>query len=350
MRLAECDISAAPKDSIEIWDTQYAPRSHAGNVFRRGFCNAFMPWLINQGHAGELEGRIEELTFRGGAIARISLDAAHLTRSAAEIRTSANRCLYAIYPLSGAARVEHGGNHGLLGPGDLLLHDSSLPISVATVDGCRFECLVIMAENAVAGSRKPLSSYVCRNRIIEPLGNTLKYFADNLLTSRPKELIAVFDALIRLFPIAMSCSLKTGVRRDGGIAENMLAAQIRAYILNNHTNSALTPKSAAQALSISVRYLHKILAASGETFNSHVACVRLDRVASSLRTDAAGGPAIASLALAVGFRDLTTFNRTFRHRFGCSPRQYRSQIIRHAPAPSAPKFAILPSASRASIT
>jgi AraC-like DNA-binding protein len=35
---------------------------------------------------------------------------------------------------------------------------------------------------------------------------------------------------------------------------------------------------------------------------------------------------ISSLAYALGFGDLSYFNRTFRHRYGCSPSDVRRQL------------------------
>jgi len=317
---------------VSIWDTQYVPRSAATNVFRRGICASFMPWAVQFGSVAEFEGRLECMNFDGGAVGKISITDASIARSTAEICDSPSACIYAVYMLSGELRIEQAGRCAVAQKGDLVFHDSAITVAMSTTQAGRFEGLIVMVNRGLLNLTDDVDSAFNRivraDKLITPLADTMRYIADNLLVVPKSELASVFGALTLLVPVATARSepIVVDISRDNN--NNRLMSQICDYVQRNVANADLTPNMAAQGLSISVRYLHKVVAASGETFNSYVTGVRLDWVAATLRSENSGGQAIAELALNIGFRDLTTFNRTFRRRFGCSPRQYRQQIGR----------------------
>lgn len=84
----------------------------------------------------------------------------------------------------------------------------------------------------------------------------------------------------------------------------------------------LGPSQAANEFHISKRYVHKVFAAVGMTFGTYVTLRRLDRVSKDLISESTQGEHIRSIAWRWGFRDITTFNRAFKRRFGCSPRAF----------------------------
>jgi AraC-like DNA-binding protein len=55
---------------------------------------------------------------------------------------------------------------------------------------------------------------------------------------------------------------------------------------------------------------------------------RLDRAAQLLRDPHHDHRKIADVALAAGFKDLSHFNRSFRHRFGITPSDVRAAARR----------------------
>lgn len=68
-----------------------------------------------------------------------------------------------------------------------------------------------------------------------------------------------------------------------------------------------------------MRYVHRLFEEEGLTFPAYVNRLRLEQVGSMLDDPRHARRRIAELAFAVGFRDLSTFNRQFRRRFGETP-------------------------------
>ncbi len=82
-------------------------------------------------------------------------------------------------------------------------------------------------------------------------------------------------------------------------------------------------KSLARRLGLSVRYVHDLLQQTGAGFAERVLELRLQQAAILLGDRRSDALRIGDLALAVGFSDVSYFNRCFRRRFGCTPTAMR---------------------------
>ena len=86
----------------------------------------------------------------------------------------------------------------------------------------------------------------------------------------------------------------------------------------------------ARRHSLSPRYIRMLFEGEGTTFSEFVRDERLKRARRLLLS--ARQRAIGDIAFSVGFNDLSYFNRSFRRRFGCSPREMRdaqAQLVPH---------------------
>jgi AraC-like DNA-binding protein len=114
------------------------------------------------------------------------------------------------------------------------------------------------------------------------------------------------------------------IERDGTQAARRIAVirEIEAFA----TDPALDAATVAIRLGITVRYVHHLLEPTGRSFSEHLFDRRLARAVELLRDPAHGLRRIADIAFAVGFRDLSYFNRMFRRKYGGTPSD-----VRHAP-------------------
>lgn len=72
-------------------------------------------------------------------------------------------------------------------------------------------------------------------------------------------------------------------------------------------------------LGISANYVRKLLQSEGLSFFQYVLGIRLGRAFVILGDPRLSDRTISSIALAVGFVDISYFSRTFRRRFGKTP-------------------------------
>jgi AraC-like DNA-binding protein len=83
----------------------------------------------------------------------------------------------------------------------------------------------------------------------------------------------------------------------------------------------LSPTAIANALGISVRYVHQIFAEQGTTVGRYVRERRIERCAADLL--AVPARKVSDVALAWGFNDPAYFSRCFRENVGISPSEWR---------------------------
>jgi acetamidase/formamidase/AraC-like DNA-binding protein len=96
----------------------------------------------------------------------------------------------------------------------------------------------------------------------------------------------------------------------------------------------LTPAGVAQTEGISERYLQKLFEGVGDNFTHYVRERRLQRAWADLSNPAEAHRSISEIAYRYGFSDSAHFSRTFRHRFGLPPREFRQQEAERATTPS----------------
>ena len=119
--------------------------------------------------------------------------------------------------------------------------------------------------------------------------------------------------------------LALGATRDAAEIANARggrAARLQAVVagIEQHlANPALSATWLGVRLGLSERYVHHLLAGMGLSFSELVRHKRVERARRMLEQPSAKPRRIVDVALAVGFGDLSNFNRAFRQRFGCTP-------------------------------
>lgn len=101
-------------------------------------------------------------------------------------------------------------------------------------------------------------------------------------------------------------------------------ARARLRIERDLRDPALGPSRVARRLRMSPRDLKAIFAASDETVSAYILRRRLEECARELADPERRRATIPEIAQAWGFNNSPLFTRSFRERFGMSPRQYRS--------------------------
>jgi len=139
-------------------------------------------------------------------------------------------------------------------------------------------------------------------------------------------------AILDLF--ATACHMQFGSDATDGTVTDGHRTRIRRYIEANLFEPELSPASIAAGLGLSPRYLRLLVAGDGETLTAYILRRRLEECARRLRDPQYAGRSVTELAFACGFNDASHFSRTFRGRFGCSPRDYRLSETASVPLPS----------------
>ena len=148
-----------------------------------------------------------------------------------------------------------------------------------------------------------------------------------------KGLTASFDnrSIIRrhivdLAVLAATTRCAIGESSASAVVATRLAAALD-YIASHFSDPELSLAKVAQNLSISPRYLQRLLESSGTSFTAHVTELRLKHAFTLLLAEDLHDLRICDIALQAGFSDISHFNRLFRSRFGDTPKSVGAQPV-----------------------
>jgi transcriptional regulator GlxA family with amidase domain len=166
-----------------------------------------------------------------------------------------------------------------------------------------------------------------------PLGSLLGAALDAAKQQAPLLADELGEAVLR--NLCGLVTLASGASDEGAEwgRDSLRSAQLAAvkrHVDLHLGDPGLTPSSAAAALGISTRQLHRLFEPSGSTFARYVLRQRLlrcrDTVAGATGTDRS----VVDIAFGWGFNSMATFYRAFVSEFGNSPAMMRAASRKHA--------------------
>jgi AraC-like DNA-binding protein len=155
-----------------------------------------------------------------------------------------------------------------------------------------------------------------------PLGSLLGAALDAASAQVPLLSAELGEAVLRNLSglVALACGASDEGEERG--RESLRATQfaaVKRHIESNLANPDLTPASAAAALRISVRQLHRLFELTGNSFARYVLRHRLLRCREAVAGATGTGRSVVDIAFGWGFNSMATFYRAFANEFGATP-------------------------------
>ena len=320
------DFSTAPLDSRAQLD-----------YWREVVCTTFVEYEMDvpQHASTGFLGQVTAQTVGGVGVARVVSDPHTVFRSPSLVRRSSEDDLLVNLAVQGRVTVTQQGREALLQPGDFTVYDSALPCRIACLDP--FELLVLKVPRSLFDAHCPLAQDTMATQVpgdrgvgalIAPFLHSLTVHARGLA---PDASARIATTLLELLATALSDRTAVGGQLKAPGAVHM--GRARRYINDHIADPDLSPTVIAQALGISVRYLHAIFRAEDTTPSHWILRQRIHMAARLLADPGRAGRRVTDIAYAVGFKDASHFTRAFKSRYGVSPREYRRD---HSAAPQRP--------------
>lgn len=318
--------SGGMRPMLHVWDSGDCPPRDALPIFREELCNRGLVFQPSTASTGDpFQVRIESRPLDKGYVSKFSTSSLDLRRTRHDIAKSTIDCISVGLILSGSMTIVRDGVH-TFNAGDLFVHDLSEPIQMVTRTS-RFETIGIALPSGVApvidANRGRFNSLLVRkHQISAPLRNCFHFLADRITSDRD-ELNAIHQAILSLLPIDAGCFLSSDRALTGEVTE--LYRDMVSFIDGDIRNPGLNASVIAERFGISERYVYKLFAQRGLHVGGRIKERRLDRAAVELALRGGARAPITDIAYKWGFNDLSTFNRSFKAKFGCSPSQYRDR-------------------------
>ena len=226
--------------------------------------------------------------------------------------------------MSGEAEVETRSGTHVLHAGELCLLSSAEVFSKRLSASYQEQFLYLPVPLALALGRK---APVMRQRLIVAQRHGLGALLADTVTSMARmrndltanqwstALGAIFEITTGVFGEPQAEAMATSSRH----AQHARALR---YIEAHLAEPTLSPRQIAAALGMSLRYLH-LLFEDGPSVGATMLASRLDRCRDALVDPAFRHRSVSEIAYQWGFNDAAHFSRTFKTRFGVSPRAVR---------------------------
>ena len=133
---------------------------------------------------------------------------------------------------------------------------------------------------------------------------------------------SVLRNLCGLVALACGASADDAEQRRDSIRSVQLVA-VKRHIDLNLSDPSLTPASAAAALGLSVRQLHRLFEPTGGSFTRYVLRQRLLKCRDAVAGATGTGRSVVDIAFGWGFNSMATFYRAFANEFGAAPVAFR---------------------------
>jgi AraC family transcriptional regulator, positive regulator of tynA and feaB len=318
-------IAPTLEATLDVFSTQFSAPNERFEVWREAICRTFVALQPEISNLSAFSAKIKTVPVAGLLLSDVSASAQIVQRRRDEIRRSSTDMLFLIRQISGSCDIRSDSGVAQMAEGDFVLVDPHLPYDLQFGENFHQHCVQIpqwWLRQRVNDERRLMIGHCISSTM--PISRILGATVDQLVEAgecrqSQIDISEVFvDVLLRsLESTSRSMEMTSADERQG-------ASRVFQYIAQNYQNEYITPSSAADALGCSVRYVHKVCAMSGVTFNKKLVDARLSEAARLLRDTPPSSVKISDIAFQAGFGDLSHFCRSFKSRYGVSASEYRN--------------------------
>ncbi len=301
-----------PRDRVRFWCDYFAKQAHSitpGEIPDPGAFRAEA--------SGSVAGEFALLDIKSGLerVQRTGADVARDKTEAFFIRRFRRPVIWKAAPRSTPVDLVHQ-------PGDFSVSSSEWQFDAESDGAASFEILVI--------PQAALSPLVVGGRLARPfrlsgaspLGSLLGAAMHAAKAQAPLLADQLEEAVLRNLCglVALACGASDEGTEQG--RDSLRSAQLaaaRRHVDLHLADSGLTPVSAAAALGISVRQLHRLFEPSGSSFARYVLRQRLLRCRDTIGGATGTGRSVVDIAFGWGFNSMATFYRAFVSEVGSPP-------------------------------
>jgi len=259
-------------------------------------------------------------------LSRVNASAHKVSRSEASIARSGSDHVILNFVLAGSMVAEQDGRSTVVGAGEAVACDTRRPYSLR-MDG-PIELINVglprqSLAHAVAGLQRITAVNLNLNSLLCPVAfSYLGTLLDHLASLSDASSRSVANSLSELIA-GLLIDASQGKPTPQSDYRDLTLMRIKDFVERNLDDFDLNPAMVASALRLSPRYMNQMLEAEGTSLSRYIWRRRLERAAADLRNTALNSLSISSIALNNGFSDLSHFSKSFRDRYGRSPRDYR---------------------------
>jgi AraC-like DNA-binding protein len=316
--------------------TSIAPQRIGGNHVAEGARFEWPDSLFSTPAEVDCEPPHEAESFGDVECSRIgNLDFTHLRSSGPRVRRMTDRisrdqedfCLVLVQR-EGRGTLHQDGRVGVMKPGDFVLNDCTRPYELA-FEGDRHDiCMLRLPRHLLAvhvPNVEELSAITVSGS--SPAGSLLRTMVDTLCDGvsdlPPASAVSVCDAITSVVGAGLR-SLPEANRRKPSKLTAYHLARIRAYVQEHLRDPELSIRAVADGVQLSPDHICRLFRNEPVPLSRLIWQQRLEACQRDLADPRFANLSVSDVAFSWGFKDAAHFSRSFRERFGTSPRDWRA--------------------------
>ncbi|MFE0420135.1 AraC-like ligand-binding domain-containing protein [Streptomyces tendae] len=251
-----------------------------------------------------------------------------LHRTARQAREDEEPAVFLGLQVKGANVVGQYGRQSLVGPGSLVVFESTAPYTLRFDKGFDYLSLRIPRAALALPERTLRDAAAITLGPGNPTARLAFTYFSQLANSEELRSGTYAETIIGPSVELLRALITSQLGEDVGQATGTsvpLSLRITQYIRTHLADPALSASRIAAVHGISVRHLYTVLARSGISLGDWIRARRLAECRRELADPSCRMRSIAAIGRDWGFVDATHFSKSFKQAYGISPRSWREQ-------------------------
>ncbi len=310
-------------DAIQRWTTDDVPQDRRLDYFAAALSEAVYPLSVERADHATFRAEVSAANLSTISVCKTMASAHGASRHSDELaRTNGHK--YNLQMLSRPWVADHQGMHEMM-PRDVLIIDSQYPMWTDV----RSESIGIFVVVSDAWMRQwlPNPGVIAMRRIAgnsawgSALSSYVSELSPELVKSPPLPLSVLADQVGSLLALTAS-AMQSGALKVNPAVRSLLE-RIDDCIAQRCTELQVTAADVARSIDVSVRTLHRALAATNQTFGERLVDARARAAIRMLTSPLFKRVTTAEIGRRAGFLSASHFARVIRRRTGRAPVELR---------------------------
>lgn len=272
-----------------------------------------------------------------GEIAKVATDAIQLSRVTAtghrvrrlreHIEPSSSDICFINLQIGGVGRTRQRGHEFICHPLDIAVVDTSEEFDIQHLAAFDLYSLALPKSLVPNGLLERGGARLSQSGVGREIAQTLLNYASLALHTGSRAPVPLNIVARHIVDLLACLNEPLENEHEAGPAQNARLAAMRNFIQRNLEDEHLSAEKLSMTFGVSTRYVHKLFSATGQTVSEYVCELRIARSCQMLEQPEFAKKTITELALHIGFRDISYFNRRFKQAVGETPSDYRKRKL-----------------------
>lgn len=293
-------------------------------------CNTYVQLECDAIRSDCFAGSINSQSMPGLDLSVVASGAQRVLRTSQQIARANDDYFLVSIQTQGKGVLRQDGRDALLSPGDFALYDSTRAYELHFEGDFQQIVLKLPGEqlrSAVRDTEKLTATTVSgRAGAGHLMISMIKTLWDDIDALEPASAVAVAGGVLNILVAGLQTLPASKCRSVSSLTSYHLT-RVKSELDSRLRNPTLLVIDVARDLGISVGHIHRLFRQEAITPAQYIWSRRLEMCSRDLVDPSRAGHSISEVAFSWGFNDAAHFSRSFRERFGVSPREWRNHPL-----------------------